>query len=89
MHGKDPQLILAGQTMVLDGSVALNGLTTERSAILECPSLSSLPGGLLVKTCLIDLPTKAPFKVPVVLTNETDHDVIIPRKCVVGEVSVF
>lgn len=42
-----------------------------------------------MKACLIDLPTKAPFKVPVVLANETDHDVIIPQKCVVGEVTVF
>lgn len=42
-----------------------------------------------MKTCLIDLPTNAPYKVPVVLTNETDHDVSISQKCVIGEVSAF
>lgn len=71
MRDKDPQLIPAGQTVVLDGSVTINGFTPEKSVILVHPSLSSLPSGLLVKTCLVDLPTKAPYKVPVVLTNET------------------
>ena len=27
--------------------------------------------------------------VPVVLTNESDHDVIVPQRCIIGEISVF
>lgn len=57
--------------------------------VQEHPSSSSLPGGLLVKTCVVDLPTKQPCKVPVILTNESDHDVIVPQRCVIGETSAF
>lgn len=87
--GKDPQLVPAGQTVVLEGFIDVNSHTTEKSVLLEHPSLSALPGGVLVKPCLIDLPQKAPYKVPVVMTNELDHDVVIPQKCVIGEISAF
>lgn len=87
--GKDPQLVPAGQTVVLEGLIDVNSPTTEKSVLLEHPSLSALPGGVLVKPCLIDLPQKAPYKVPVVMTNELDHDVVIPQKCVIGEISAF
>lgn len=88
MHGKDSHLVPAGQTVVLDGSVTVTGIMSEKSAVLEHLSISSLPSGLLVKTCLIDVPARAPCKIPVVLTNETDH-VIIPQKCIIGEISAF
>lgn len=57
MHSKGPQLVPAGQTVVLEGCVAASRFATEKSVVLEHPSTSSLPGGLLVKTCLVDLPT--------------------------------
>ena len=89
MHGKGSQLVPAGQTVVLEGCIAVSGFTTEKSAVLEHPSSSSLPCGLLVKTCLVDLPTKQPYKVPVVLTNESEHDVIVPQRCIIGEINAF
>lgn len=89
MYGQGPQLVPAGQTMVLEGCVAANRFSTEKSVVLEHPSSSSLPGGLLVKTCLVDLPAKQPCKVPVILTNESDHDVIVPQRCIIGEISAF
>lgn len=88
MHGKDSHLVPAGQMVVLDGSVTVTGIMSEKSAVLEHLSISSLPSGLLVKTCLTDVPARAPCKIPVVLTNETDH-VIIPQKCIIGEISAF
>ena len=89
MHSTCPQLVPAGQTVVLEGRVTANIGTTESSVVLEQPSLSSLPGGLLVNTCLIDLPAKQPYKVPVVITNESAHDITIPQRCVIGELSAF
>lgn len=42
--GKDPQLVPAGQTVVLEGFIDVNSPTTEKSVLLEHPSLSALPG---------------------------------------------
>lgn len=89
MYNKGPQLVPAGQTVVLESSVAVSTNTTERSVLLEHPSFSTLPGGVLVKPSLISLPERAPYLIPVVLTNETEHDVTIPQKCVIGEIHTF
>ncbi|CAI5692272.1 unnamed protein product [Oreochromis niloticus] len=89
MHNKQPQLIPAGQTVVLDGAVAVSAGNGEKSVLLEYPRMSALPGDILVKPCLIDLPERAPYLVPVVLTNESEHDVTIPLNCVIGEVSAY
>ncbi|CAJ1057667.1 unnamed protein product [Xyrichtys novacula] len=89
LHGKGAQLVPAGQTVVLEGCVAVSRFANEKSVVLDHPSSSSLPGGLLVKPCLVDLPTKQPRKVPVVLTNESDRNVIVPQQCIIGEISAF
>lgn len=89
MHEKNSHLVPAGQTVVVDGFVSAPGLLSEKTAVLEHPCTSSSLSGLLVNTCLIDVPAKAFHKIPVVLTNETDHNVTIPQKCVIGEVSTF
>lgn len=89
IYGQGPQLVPAGQTVVLEGCVAASRVSTEKSVVLEHSSSSSLPGGLLVKTCLVDLPTTQPCKIPVILTNETDHAVIVPQRCIIGEISAF
>lgn len=52
---------------------------------MEYPSSSSLPGGLLVKPCLVDLPVR----LPVVVSNESEHDIIIPAKSVIAELSAI
>lgn len=79
MHRKAFQMVPAGQTVVLEGCVITNGFTAEKCAVLEHPSSSPLPGGLLVKTCLVDLPAKRPYKVPVVVVNEPECDIVIPQ----------
>ncbi len=89
MHGKDKEIILAGKTVVLEGTVSVKGFYTERSALLEYPSVSSLPGGLLVKACLLDLLSNQPCKLPVVVSNESEHDITIPAKSVIAELSAI
>lgn len=59
----------------------------EKSAIMEYPSSYYLPGELLVKPCLIDLPCKQLAKLSVVISNESNHDFIIPAKTVIAELS--
>lgn len=39
-------------------------------------------------SCLISFPTQSPYKVPVVLRNETKHDIVLPLNCVIAELSV-
>lgn len=85
MQGRDRKLIPAGGTVVLEGVASVKEFHTERSAIMEYPSSSSLPGGLLVKPCLVDLPGR----LPVVVSNESEHNIIIPAKCVIAELSAI
>lgn len=49
MQGKTPQLIPAGETVVVEGVALVSGFQDEKSVVIEHPSSSPLPGGLLVK----------------------------------------
>lgn len=89
LYNRGPKLVPAGQTVVLEGFVSLTTSTAEKIVLLEHPSLSAIPGGVLVKPCLINLPERAPYIVPVALTNESEHVVTIPPKCLIGEINVF
>ncbi len=81
---KTPLLIPAHQTVVLEGSARVSCPSSGSWAIVEHPQ-SSLPAGLFVKTSLITLPSQSPYKVPVVLTNQTEQDVFIPPLTVIAE----
>lgn len=88
MHGKDKKVVPAGETVVLEGTVAVKGLQSEKCAIVEYPT-SSLPGGLLVKTCLLNIPTRSPCRLPVVISNASEHDITIPAKSVIAELNAI
>ncbi len=76
----------AGQTVVLQGIAHVLGFPTDKRVGVEHPSISSLPGGIVVKNCLLTLPSRKSSHRPVVLTNETDHDITIPQRCVIAEI---
>lgn len=57
--------------------------------LVEHPTVSSLPGGVVVKCCLLTLPPERSACLPVVLTNEADHDVIIPQRCIIAEINAM
>ncbi len=81
-----PTVVPAGQNVVLEGVVSVKGQVAERWAVMEPPSYSPFPGGLLVASCLLNLPQHPSRKVPVVLKNETEHDIIIPGKSVIADI---
>ncbi|XP_076745452.1 retrovirus-related Pol polyprotein from transposon opus [Maylandia zebra] len=87
--GKMPQVIPAGSTVVVEGVALGEGLQDEKSVVIEYPSSSPLPGGLLLKAGLVDFPQRRPHKLPVVISNESDHDIVIPAKCTIAEVSAY
>lgn len=90
MQGKTPEVIPAGRTVVLEGCVSVHASYTDKWAILEPPSTSSLPGGLFVSSCLLTLPTtRHHSRLPVVLKNETEHDITIPPRTVLAEVNAI
>lgn len=61
---------------------------SEKCAILEQAIVPALPGGLLVSASLVNLPSRQLCKLPIVLKNETNHDIVIPPGTVLAEVSV-
>ncbi|XP_057703686.1 uncharacterized protein LOC130922736 [Corythoichthys intestinalis] len=88
LRSRKPDVIPAGQKVVLDGFVNVSGVSNEKWALLEQPTLSSLPGGIFIDSCLITLPACFPHKIPVVLNNETNRDISLPINCVVAKLSV-
>lgn len=89
MYGEGPQTIPAGRTTVLEGTITTPFLQSEKSVILEHPLSAPLPGGLMVKSCLVNLPRHQQCPLPVIILNESVHDIIIPAKAVIAKMSVI
>ena len=90
LQGKVPEVVEAGCQVVLNGCISVHGCHTDKWAILEPPSTSSLPGGLLVSSSLFTLPTaRQHTQLPVVIRNESSHDIIIPPGAVLAEVNAI
>lgn len=79
LRSKVPEVMAAGQTVVVEGSVAVP-CGVDKCVMVEHPSNSSLPGGVFVKRCLLTFPKTQSYRLPVVLTNETEHDIAIPPR---------
>ena len=86
LPGKDPMVIPAGQSCVIEALAHVNSQASDRWIVIEPPTLSSLPGGMLVTSCLLSLPNNPSKTLPVVLRNESKHDIILPAKSVIAEV---
>uniref|UniRef100_A0A8C6PS61 ribonuclease H n=1 Tax=Nothobranchius furzeri TaxID=105023 RepID=A0A8C6PS61_NOTFU len=89
LKSDQPHTITAGQATVLKGCLVTRLFHGEKAVILEHPTSTSLPGGILVKTCLVDLPQLRPCSLPVVVSNESDHDIHIPARAIITEISTF
>lgn len=87
--GKLPKVIPAKQTTVVEAFVHVDHLNMQRDVILEQPSASSLPNGLLVSAIAITLPSKRLCHLPVILRNDTNRDIVIPPKTVVAAVNAI
>ncbi|KAG1959417.1 hypothetical protein F2P79_007149 [Pimephales promelas] len=85
---KVPVRVPAGRTLVIEGSAKVVSPSTSQSVLIQHPA-SILPGGLCVSNCLITLPAHAPYKVPVVVTNESEQDIYIPPLSVIAELRTY
>lgn len=86
--GKTPVLIPAGRTVVIEGSAKMSILATSQSALIQHPD-SGLPGGLCVSSGLVSLPSHSPHNVPVVVTNESERDVLLPPCSVIADLNAY
>lgn len=89
MTGKSPEVIPAGQSVVVEGVASIPTAHSEKYVLIEQSSTSSLPNGLLVSASLVSLPSKRLCHLPVVLKNETEHDISIPSKTVLADVNAI
>lgn len=87
LASRTPIKIPAGCTTVLSGSVRTISYPAGKCALIKRPS-ASLPGGLCVKNCLITLPSHAPHRIPVMITNESDQNITLPLLSIIAELSL-
>ncbi|KAK0144383.1 hypothetical protein N1851_017252 [Merluccius polli] len=89
LQEKKPEVVPAGKTVVIEGFTVANDFQNEKTVVVEHSSSSTLPGGLIVKSCLVDFPNQRPFKLPVVVSNVSEHDVIIPAGCKLADIGTY
>lgn len=87
LKGKVQKVIPAGQKVPLEGYVSVHTIHSQNEVLLEQLSNTVLPGGLFVDCCLM-LPRQPPYKLPVWVRNENDHDVTLRASCVIAELNV-
>lgn len=85
---KTPVVIPAGCTVVIEGSAKVSAPRTSKCAVIQHP-VTGLPNALCVSSCLVDLPSRSPYKVPVVVKNESGQDVCIPPSSVIAELETY
>lgn len=72
-------------TVAVDGLANLQTPSAAQYALIEHPA-SPLPGGLYIQSCLISLPCHGPYKVQVIVRNESEQDVLIPPLTVIASI---
>ncbi|XP_078787638.1 retrovirus-related Pol polyprotein from transposon 297 [Oryzias latipes] len=87
LAGKTPVLIPAGHTMVVEGLIRAYPPPIGKSVLLEQPA-TPLPGGLCVKSCLVTLPTHSPYKLPTIITNESEKAITLMPLSTLAEFTV-
>lgn len=81
-------------TVPAGGRVALTGyarnvhVASEGTLLVESPSQSALPGGLLFCSYVMTPPSRSSFKVPVLVKNETTHDIKVPAGHTIADLSL-
>nr|XP_061828743.1 uncharacterized protein LOC133614632 [Nerophis lumbriciformis] len=89
MQSTEALTIPAGQTVVLDAFAVCPFLQGEKEVVIQHPASFTLPGGLIIQSCLVDLPSVQPARLPVVATNKSGHDIVIPVRGRIAEISAI
>uniref|UniRef100_A0A3B3QR63 Gypsy retrotransposon integrase-like protein 1 n=1 Tax=Paramormyrops kingsleyae TaxID=1676925 RepID=A0A3B3QR63_9TELE len=81
-------VIPAGQKVVLDGYVKNVNSFTGSSFLVDYPSNSYFLRGLTFCSYIMTSPRRTSFKVPILLKNETRHNITVPAHCILAELTV-
>ncbi|KAL1250535.1 hypothetical protein QQF64_018331 [Cirrhinus molitorella] len=71
--------------MVLDGYARNVSTVADAPLVVEPSAHSSLPGGLLLCSYVLTSPRRTSFKVPIIIQNETSHEITLPANCCLAE----
>ncbi|RXN13805.1 Retrovirus-related Pol polyprotein from transposon 412 [Labeo rohita] len=85
LMGNFPEVVPAGNTVVLNGCVQLRKPCMEKWVTLEQPP-APFPSGLLVATCVHTLSSRHPSRLSVLLKNGSQAGITIPSKAVLAEI---
>ena len=80
LPGKKPTVIPAGESCIIEAIAHVNSQASDRWVVVDYQTLSPLPGGMLVTSCILSLPDNPSKKLPVVMCNESKHYIILPAK---------
>ncbi|KAK7159830.1 hypothetical protein R3I94_005997 [Phoxinus phoxinus] len=83
--GAIPEVVPAGNTVVLNGYVQLREPCLEKLIALEPPSTPAF-SGLSVASCVHTLPSRRSSQLSVLLKNDTRTDITIPPKAILAEI---
>lgn len=88
LQSKNAIVIPAGKKVALNGRA--RHVTTVNGAplLVEPPTKSSLPGGLILCSYIMASPRQTSFKVPILLKNESAHDITVSAHRILAELSV-
>ena len=81
-------VIPAGWKMALNGRVRNVSAGPGTTLLVEPPTHSSLPDGLIFCSYVMSSPRQTSFKVPILLKNETAHDIVVSAHRPLAEISV-
>lgn len=84
--GKGHITLPAKQKTCIPGQVRMKGISNT-TFVLEQPESFPLPGGLLLECAVVSAPCRARSKIPVILKNITDRDIILCPKRVIAEMA--
>ncbi len=86
LQSKEPVIIPAKQTIALCGKASISCLPVREFILLEPPITSSLPGGILFPSSVVQVASVPQQKWTVQLQNESNRDVVLQPNAVIAEV---
>ena len=88
LHRRHSIAIPAGGKVSVFGDVRMRKNSPHSLFVIESPESSSLPGGVFVESALLEIPHGSSSKIPIVLSNVTDQNVLLHPKQVIAQVMV-
>lgn len=88
LQSKNTIVIPAGKKMAVDDRARHVPMVHGAPLLVERPTNVSLPGGLICCSYIMASPRQTYFKVPILLKNESAHDIVVPVHRTLAELSV-